>query len=116
MTLTLGGLTALLHEQLSYFQISLPGVTARSDARPPGMRPVADSNLTSGTHSWEETGFEKKLYDHYLPSADSRRAVVSYWRNKCALTILVNCLGGLPENSILLCLSSSLVLQGAKYG
>ena len=28
MTLTLGGLTALLHEQLSCFKISLPGVVA----------------------------------------------------------------------------------------
>ena len=32
---------------------------ARSVARPPGMRPVADSILTSGTHSWEEIGQEK---------------------------------------------------------
>ena len=58
MTLTLGGLTALLNEQLSCFKISLPGVEARSDARPPGMRPVTDSTLTSGTHSWEEIGHE----------------------------------------------------------
>ena len=61
MTLTLGGLTALLHEQLYYFQISLPDVVARSDARPPGMQPVADSILTSGTHSWEEIGYEKNF-------------------------------------------------------
>ena len=35
------------------------------------------------------------------PSADSRRAVVSYWQ-KCVLLILVNCLGGLslPKNSV----------------
>ena len=59
MTLILGGLTALLHEQLSCFKISLPGVVARSDARPPGMRPFADSTLTSGTHSWEEISHEK---------------------------------------------------------
>ena len=59
MTLTLGGLTALLQEQLSCYKISLPGVVARSNARPPGMRPVADSTLTSGTNSWEETGHEK---------------------------------------------------------
>ena len=59
MTLTLEGLTALLYEQLSYFSISLPGVVARSDARPPGMWPVADSLLTSGTHSWKENGHEK---------------------------------------------------------
>ena len=34
-------------------------MVARSDARPPGMRPVADSVLTSGTHSWKENGDEK---------------------------------------------------------
>ena len=64
MTLTLGGLTALLHEQRSWFKFSLPVVDARSDARPPGMRPVADSILKSGTHSWEEIGHEKILRPH----------------------------------------------------
>ena len=59
MTLTLGGLTALLHEQFSYLKISLPGVVARSDAHPPGMRPVADSIHTPGTHSWEQIGHKK---------------------------------------------------------
>ena len=34
-------------------------MVARSDARPPGMRPIADSILTSGTHSWEEIAHEK---------------------------------------------------------
>ena len=34
-------------------------MVARSDARPPGMRPVADSTLTFGTLSWEEIGREK---------------------------------------------------------
>ena len=34
-------------------------MVARSDARPPGMRPVADSTLTSGTHYWEEISHEK---------------------------------------------------------
>ena len=29
-----------------------PSALARSDARPPGMRTVADSNLTSGKHSF----------------------------------------------------------------
>ena len=79
MTLTLGGLTALLYEQLSCFKISLPGVVARSDARPPGMRLVADSTLMSGTYAWEEIDHEK-VSTTILPSADSRRAVVSYWR------------------------------------
>ena len=59
MTLTLGGLTALLHEQFSYFKISLLGVVPLSDAPPPGVRLVADSILTSRTHSWEEIGHEK---------------------------------------------------------
>ena len=43
MKLTLGGLTVLLYEQLSCFKISLSGVDAKSNARPPGLRPVADS-------------------------------------------------------------------------
>ena len=34
-------------------------VVARSDVRPPGKRPVADSILTSATHSWKEIGHEK---------------------------------------------------------
>ena len=34
-------------------------MVARSDARPPGMPPVADSILTSGTHSLEDIGHEK---------------------------------------------------------
>ena len=34
-------------------------MVAWSDARAPGMRPVADSILTSGTHSREEVGHEK---------------------------------------------------------
>ena len=42
---------------------------------------------------------KKKFYDHSHPSADSRRAVVSYWR-KNGLEVLVNCLGGLPRNCV----------------
>ena len=41
----------------------------------------------------------KTLDDHSLPSADSRMAVVSYWRKNVQL-VLVNCLGGLPRNSV----------------
>ena len=100
MTLTLGGLTALLYEQLSYFEISSLGVVARSDARPPGMRPVADSILTSSTHSRKEKGHEENIYDHYLPSADSRKGSCQLLAKEYALTILVNCLGGLPGNSV----------------
>ena len=57
-----------------------PGALARSDVRT----------------SWQADGCG---FDHSLPSADSRRPVVSYWR-KSVHFILVNCLGGLPGNSV----------------
>ena len=44
-------------------------------------------------HSFVEIWSWKKFYDHSLPSADSGRAVVSYWRkNVHKVTLLVNCL------------------------
>ena len=64
------------------------------------MRQVADSILTSVTHSWKENGHEKNFYDHYLPSAASRKGSCQLLAKECALTILVNCLGGLPGNSV----------------
>ena len=42
---------------------------------------------------------KKRFYGHSPSSADSRRAVVIYWR-KNVHYILVNCLGGLPRNSV----------------
>ena len=42
---------------------------------------------------------KKKFYDHSLPSADSKGAVVSYWPKNVHF-LLVNCLGGLPMNSV----------------
>ena len=82
MKLTLGGVTARLYEQLSYFQISLLGVVARSDARPSGMRPVADSILTPGTYmySWKENGHEKISTTIISLPLIQERAVVSYWQ------------------------------------
>ena len=80
MTLTLGGLTARLYEQLSYFKISLLDVVARPDARPSGMRPVADSILTSGTYSWKENGHEKISTTIISLPLIQERAVVSYWQ------------------------------------
>ena len=41
----------------------------------------------------------KNFYGHSLISAASRRGVVSYWRTNGHL-VLINCLGGLPENSV----------------
>ena len=48
--------------------------------------------------SWR-LGQEKNFYGHSPSSADSRRALVSYWR-KNEHKVLVNCLGGLPRNSV----------------
>ena len=39
------------------------------------------------------------FYSHSLPSADSRRVVVSYWQ-KNMHWVLVNSLDGLPKNSV----------------
>ena len=44
-------------------------------------------------HSFMEIGHEINFYGHSLPSTDSRNA------KECAL-VLVNCLGGLPRNSV----------------
>ena len=76
-----------------------PGAVARLDACPPGMWTVASSILTSGKTFFRWDWSWKHFYDHSLPSADSRRAVVSYWR-KNGHWVLVNCLGGLPRNSV----------------
>ena len=50
-------------------------------------------------HSFVEIWSWKHFYDHSHPSADSRRAVVSYWR-KNGHYVLENCLGGLSRNSV----------------
>ena len=39
----------------------------------------------------------KNVYDHSLPSADSSCQLLA---KECALTVLVNCLGGLPGSSV----------------
>ena len=71
-------------------------MVARSDARPSGMRPVADSILTSGTNSWEEIGHEiNSMTIISLPLIQEGQL-----SGTGALTILVNCLGGLPGNSV----------------
>ena len=83
---------------MHYYTPGQPGSVARSDARLPGMQTVAGSNLTSGNIlSWRLV--MNNFYDHSLPSADSRRADVNYWR-KNVHQVLVNCLVGLPRNSV----------------
>ena len=56
-----------------------PGVVARSEACPLGMQAAPNSIPTSGTFFRGDLVM-KKFYGHSLSSADSRRAVVSYWR------------------------------------
>ena len=70
-------------------------VEARWDARPPGMRTVAGSIPTFGKTFFRSDLVMKKFYDHSLPSADLRRAVVTNGHQ-----VLVNCLGSLPRNSV----------------
>ena len=61
-----------------------PGPVAQSDAFSTGHQEVAVSILWSGTIlSWRLI-MAYLFYGHSLPSADSRREVVSYVR-KCAL-------------------------------
>ena len=48
---------------------------------------------------WGSTWSWKHFFGHSPSSADSRRAVVSYWQ-KNVHQVLVNCLGGLPRNSV----------------
>ena len=44
----------------NWIDLARPGAVARSDARPPGMRTVAGSFITSGKmHSFVEIGHEK---------------------------------------------------------
>ena len=70
-----------------------PAQVAQSNAHPPGMRMVAglilrSSNIVSWRFLW-----------HSLPTSDSSRAVVSYWRKDVHL-VLVNRLGSLTRISV----------------
>ena len=75
------------------------GVVARSEPCPlcmqaaPSLIPMF-STLLRGDWSW------KNFYGHSPSSADSRRAVVSYWQ-KSVHQVLVNCLGGLPRINVI---------------
>ena len=52
-----------------------PGAVARSEVCPLGMQAAP-----SPAHSFVETWLWKNFYGHSPSSADSRRAVISYWR------------------------------------
>ena len=89
----------LLHFSILYAILHLiKADVARSDARAPGMRWLQirssrPATFFCGDWSWNN------FYGHALLSADSRRAVVSYWW-KNVQKVLVNCLEGLPRNSV----------------
>ena len=59
-----------------------------------GFHPHVRHTFLEGEWSW------KKFYDHYLLSADSRKGSYQLLAKEYALTILVNCLGGFPGNSV----------------
>ena len=86
--------------------------------RIPGESTCKYPIIPAGRRSWIECasawyadgrGFDAKVWQNIISlrfghgplslSADSRRAVVSYWR-KNGHCVLVNCQGGLPRNSM----------------
>ena len=79
-----------------YFRVLLPKTRAgRGSSSGCGRR--FDPHIRQ--HSFVEICSWKHSYGHSLPSTNSRRAVVSYWW-KNVHNVLVNCLGGLPRNSV----------------
>ena len=60
--------------------IKMPASVALLDARPTGDQGVAGSTPAGLAHSFVEIWSSNIFYGHSLISADSRRAVVSFWR------------------------------------
>ena len=54
-------------------------MVAQLDARPTGDQDVAVSTLLGRQYSFMEIWSWNIFYGHFLPSADSRKAVVSFW-------------------------------------
>ena len=78
--------------------LSQPGLVARSESHPSGMRTVGRWTLVPATFfrwDWSWNHF----YNHALPMTDSSRSNVGYWRKEVHL-VLVNHLGSLPRNSV----------------
>ena len=63
-----------------------PSSVAQLDARPTGDQEVESSTPPGRQHSFAKTDHEICFYGHALPSADSRRAAVSSWRNNVHIT------------------------------
>ena len=67
--------------------------------RPTGIQEVAGLILGSCTNFRSDLVVKYNCYGHSLPTADSSRPVVNYWR-KYGHLVLVNPLGSLPRNSV----------------
>ena len=61
-----------------------PASMAQLDAGPTGDQEVAGSTLAGSATFFRESWSYDIFYGHSLPSADSRRSVVSFWRKECA--------------------------------
>ena len=64
----------------NFKQRGRPSPVAWSDARPPGIQMAEGSFLRSGKIFFRGDWSWNNFYGHSLPTADSSRAVVSYWR------------------------------------
>ena len=91
---------------MTYLQIAKLNCLSPVRLEQSGASLTANQEGVAGSSPVPATSFHwdlvmKKFYDHSHPSANSRRAVVSYWRNN-GHEVLVNCLlvGGLPRNSV----------------
>ena len=83
---------------VSLFPKSLEGPLARLEVHLPDIQMVAGSILGSGTFFHVDWSWNHFL-GRSLLTADSSRAVVSYWRKEVHL-VLLNRLGSLPRNSV----------------
>ena len=62
------------------YNIVLPALVAELDAGPTGDQRVTSESRRGRQHSFVEIDHKNIFYSHSLPSTDSRRAVVSFWR------------------------------------
>ena len=58
----------------------MPALVAQLDARPTGDQEAAGSTLAGSATFFHEDWSWDIFYGHSLPSADSRRAIVSFWQ------------------------------------
>ena len=67
-------------QSLNNHQINGPALVAQLDVRPTGDQEVAGSTPARSATSFLEIWSWNIFYGHSLLSADSRRAVASFWR------------------------------------